>query len=958
MATTATERLKSSKRNGGAGSSKNNVKMTNDSHDFGPPKLVRRKRRKRRLITAPSRFRDEEAGKANKRRMSVLPARFRNDGDGDDEHRPAKPSLSSSSLGSLIKSKRGDSAKPTKARTEKRASGPSSKVKAEIIDEEEGSRRSLRKTTTEDKAEIPGGSSQGSGSSSNSFAGGGNNSTRCRKERPVPTVKKEEQTDRDRRTRPPKSQRKDDTEASARTTATGRAKRDKKERDDENADGESSDADGSEEAGGETVIDHLDGLQMALWKASKKLADGIHVLHSSLHQSSQRFIGEGRVSSKGRKTLTAQQEKAEEMIARAREELLELRAELRGMFQDTVVSEDTEATCAVCSSGRCDCDPDLNWDECFCSNKIVICDKCNCGFHQQCHEPQITEEAMGDEEDEWWCSRCDILDENNNEVLDAFVVEDGQRTELKVDLLLHGVDDDEEEAGEVEEDEEGVIEKDDGAITTVRARSRRKRGGGTEDGGKTKEKGRGKEETGKGKYKKKNKEENPNVSFNWDASDWEGDEEDGEYEPSVHSDDSNVKRRRRKGDSDDESGDDSEEGDEEDSEEEATTSKNNRRKRHGLSGSQPGASLRSKRARPDSSSNRRAAAAMKQEDGKFDWHGDEWEEDEDDGDYEPSDDSDDENACDDDTGDAEDGEGDEEAEFDSDIGSEIQQPSAPRKNQKRTKSKQMQPSKRKKGDDAPKKRQVKKPVQTVKNAAAIQEVDSDIGSEVEDVPVLRGGMKRSAANEEPTSQRRKSVNTERGGADGKRRSRKGSKQVSGASGVDNATVLDDADKRDVIEQSKPSSQRMARLNADANSNQPKAKAVKLKSSNDQHGDEKLARNKRMKRKREENGKRVSRRGNSAGEGGQALEDGQKKKNDDQGNGSRKPSQGGASKKKKAVVNGEVCARRSSTRSTRGQVQVDWSQFSSDDESDEDFNPPDGDDSSSSNSAASDAEDSG
>ncbi|KAH7329915.1 hypothetical protein BKA65DRAFT_46408 [Rhexocercosporidium sp. MPI-PUGE-AT-0058] len=40
------------------------------------------------------------------------------------------------------------------------------------------------------------------------------------------------------------------------------------------------------------------------------------------------------------------------------------------------------------------------------NNMIVFCDGCNLGWHQQCHEPAVSEEAVKDETSPWFCADC------------------------------------------------------------------------------------------------------------------------------------------------------------------------------------------------------------------------------------------------------------------------------------------------------------------------------------------------------------------------------------------------------------------------------------------------------------------------------------------------------------------------------------------------------------------------
>ena len=89
--------------------------------------------------------------------------------------------------------------------------------------------------------------------------------------------------------------------------------------------------------------------------------------------------------------------------------------------------EEEDAICVVCGGGEAT-------DE----NDIAVCDRCLCPFHQQCCHPPVTAKELGEEEDEWWCRRCDLVyDHLSNAVLDACGVdEQRQRTFKKVQSLL------------------------------------------------------------------------------------------------------------------------------------------------------------------------------------------------------------------------------------------------------------------------------------------------------------------------------------------------------------------------------------------------------------------------------------------------------------------------------------------------------------------------------------------
>lgn len=40
------------------------------------------------------------------------------------------------------------------------------------------------------------------------------------------------------------------------------------------------------------------------------------------------------------------------------------------------------------------------------SNMIVFCDGCDGGWHQQCHDPKVSDEAVQDEKAQWFCADC------------------------------------------------------------------------------------------------------------------------------------------------------------------------------------------------------------------------------------------------------------------------------------------------------------------------------------------------------------------------------------------------------------------------------------------------------------------------------------------------------------------------------------------------------------------------
>jgi hypothetical protein len=42
------------------------------------------------------------------------------------------------------------------------------------------------------------------------------------------------------------------------------------------------------------------------------------------------------------------------------------------------------------------------------SNMIVFCDGCNGGWHQMCHDPVVSDEAVKDETAPWFCAECSM----------------------------------------------------------------------------------------------------------------------------------------------------------------------------------------------------------------------------------------------------------------------------------------------------------------------------------------------------------------------------------------------------------------------------------------------------------------------------------------------------------------------------------------------------------------------
>lgn len=57
--------------------------------------------------------------------------------------------------------------------------------------------------------------------------------------------------------------------------------------------------------------------------------------------------------------------------------------------------EDDDLKCQICASGRE-----------FPGNLIVICDGCDQGFHQICHQPNIPDSLLRVQNSKWFCRQC------------------------------------------------------------------------------------------------------------------------------------------------------------------------------------------------------------------------------------------------------------------------------------------------------------------------------------------------------------------------------------------------------------------------------------------------------------------------------------------------------------------------------------------------------------------------
>ena len=159
--------------------------------------------------------------------------------------------------------------------------------------------------------------------------------------------------------------------------------------------------------------------------------------------------------------LRHQTTEAEAKVKAAKKGLRGVVAELKALHQEEALDdsdwEADDAICAVCRGGEAT-------DE----NDIAVCDKCNTPYHQHCHVPVLREKDLGDEEDEWWCRRCDLIyDRLSNAVLDAYGVdEERARTWRKVQTLLQGSDDEQEDGAAGGAGDEDDSEEDDSDYET------------------------------------------------------------------------------------------------------------------------------------------------------------------------------------------------------------------------------------------------------------------------------------------------------------------------------------------------------------------------------------------------------------------------------------------------------------------------------------------------------------
>jgi hypothetical protein len=149
------------------------------------------------------------------------------------------------------------------------------------------------------------------------------------------------------------------------------------------------------------------------------------------HGPTTTIINQHRHKTQRHVPLKHEAEEAERKAAAAKRGLRAVLEELQGMHEGQGLEdsdwEEEEAVCVVCGGGEAT-------DE----NDIAVCDRCLCPFHQECCHPVVSARELGEEDEEWWCRRCELLyDSFSNAVLDACGVDEAKRrTFKKVQALL------------------------------------------------------------------------------------------------------------------------------------------------------------------------------------------------------------------------------------------------------------------------------------------------------------------------------------------------------------------------------------------------------------------------------------------------------------------------------------------------------------------------------------------
>eukprot|EP00629_Pelagomonadales_sp_RCC1024_P006211 CAMPEP_0119261798 /NCGR_PEP_ID=MMETSP1329-20130426/1725_1 /TAXON_ID=114041 /ORGANISM="Genus nov. species nov., Strain RCC1024" /LENGTH=458 /DNA_ID=CAMNT_0007261379 /DNA_START=168 /DNA_END=1544 /DNA_ORIENTATION=+ len=166
------------------------------------------------------------------------------------------------------------------------------------------------------------------------------------------------------------------------------------------------------------------------WDTYSKRLDG----HIDKARRAAFFLEAYAMDTGGKKVKPTQEiQKAEETVATAKAEIRKILKEVAELYPDhrwgtekaevkgTVEDPDEEGeegsidveevACAVCGSYEADAE-----------NDIVMCDRTNCfrAFHVKCCEPQLTPEALGGPDDDWFCPQCVVIDNCVDKVNEYF----------------------------------------------------------------------------------------------------------------------------------------------------------------------------------------------------------------------------------------------------------------------------------------------------------------------------------------------------------------------------------------------------------------------------------------------------------------------------------------------------------------------------------------------------------
>ena len=156
---------------------------------------------------------------------------------------------------------------------------------------------------------------------------------------------------------------------------------------------------------------------MSVWAAYERAADGLMAKASAAQFYIDTYERSDTRSAEGRKIrpeseLLAAKEKVKKAKIRIREILQEiegLHAEVRWNSGDDSASVDVEEVgCSKCKGFESED-----------TNDVVLCDRKGCfrAFHVLCCDPVLTEDQLGDPDDDWFCHQCNcqqrIIDKIN-----------------------------------------------------------------------------------------------------------------------------------------------------------------------------------------------------------------------------------------------------------------------------------------------------------------------------------------------------------------------------------------------------------------------------------------------------------------------------------------------------------------------------------------------------------------